>query len=116
MLGPTLDSSPPATTDQDTRLGVLVAPHRRQLDARSGHDLDFKWFHRRLANSESERIGVGPTGHPEPPIIPVALVHIGGPSPAPLGSADATAFAVPGALYSLRIRGRVEALVPVPER
>ena len=59
------------------------APHRRQLDARSGHHLDFKWFDRRLANSESERIGMEPTGHPEPPTIPPASVHIGGLSPAP---------------------------------
>lgn len=63
------------------------APHRRQLDARPGHDLDFKWFHRRLANSESERIGVGPTGHPEPPTIPLALVHIVAP-PLPQAEPD----------------------------
>jgi hypothetical protein len=61
----------------------LSATHRRQLDTPSGHHLDFKWFDRRLANSESERIGVGPTGHPEPPTIPPASVHIGGPSSAP---------------------------------
>jgi len=77
-MRPWFANAPPATTDQDTRLDVLVAPHRRQLDARSGHDLDFKWFHRRLANSESQRSGVGSTGRPPPehPIIPLALVHI----------------------------------------
>ena len=61
---PALDCSPAATADQDARLGILIAPHRSQLDTRSGHPLDFKWFDRRLANSESERIGVGSTGRP----------------------------------------------------
>jgi hypothetical protein len=61
----------------------LSATHRRQLDTPSGHHLDFKWFDRRLANSESERIGVGPTGHPEPLIIPPASGKHKRTSPAP---------------------------------
>jgi hypothetical protein len=52
------------------------------LDTRSGHHLDFKWFDRRLANSESQRSGVRSTGRPppEPLIIRPASVLIVAPT------------------------------------